>query len=352
MRKRTIIIIVVSVLAIGGAIGWYFSTQQGQVVEQVYVEQNEILKTVSASGEVKSGQQANLSFLASGKITNVNVEEGQQVIARSVLGSLNTTTQSQTSKAARDARDIALRNRDAFVEQYSSDKDDIGGEERYEIELRKQNELVSQAQASLNAQTSLLPNYYINAPFDGTVTNVNKKVGETATAGEPIFTIADLSKLYFEVELDQEDYGFVSLDQPVNITFDSYSDDTFTGKIIDLPDYVGTAGTSGVVTVKLSIDPIEGKPVLLGMTGDVDIIVDKVDMANTLIFDEIIEDETGTYVWILENGKLKKLPIQTGVEGDIYTEILTDLSGYTIVVPSETGQELTEGEPAKIAKEK
>lgn len=352
MRRRTIIIIVVSILLIGGGVAWYFSTQQGQTVEQIFVEQNDVLKTVSASGVVKSDDQADLSFLASGKITNINIEEGQQVIARSVLGSLNTTSQAQTSQASRDARDIALRSRDAFIEQYSSNKDDIGGDEAYEIELRRQNELVSQAQASLNAQLSLLPNYYINAPFAGTVTNVNKKVGETATAGEPVFTIADLSKLYFQVELDQEDYGFVRLDQPVNITFDSYPDDTFTGKIIDLPDYVGTNGTSGVVTVKISIDPIENKPVLLGMTGDVDIIVDKVDMANTLIFDEIIEDDTGTYVWVLGAGKLKKLPIETGVEGDIYTEVKTDLSSYTIVIPSETGQELKEGEQAKIVKEK
>ena len=348
MKKRTIIIISAVILVLAGVGYWYFTKPKVQEVEQVLIERNEVERTVSASGSMKSSNQANLSFQASGIITSIAVEEGMKVEKGKLLASINTSTQSQSAKAYKDARDIALRDRDLFIEQFADNKDAAGGENEYEIKFRRINEQVSQAEAAYRSQINVLPNYFIYAPFDGTIINSNKKIGETATASETIVTLAELSNLYFEIELDQEDFEFVKLEQAVNITFDAFPDEIFTGKITEVPEYVRLSGTSGVLRIKISVEQNDTNPLLLGMTGDVDIVVAKTEPVDTLIFDEVVEENNNYFVWIIEDGKLKKLPIEIGLEGDIYTEIKTDINNYTIVIPSTSDQELVEGEYAKV----
>ena len=110
MKKRTIIIISAVILVLGGVGYWYFTKPKVQNVEQVFIERNEVERTVSASGSMKSNNQANLSFQASGIITSLAAEEGMKVEKGKLLASINTSTQSQSAKAYKYAIYIALRD--------------------------------------------------------------------------------------------------------------------------------------------------------------------------------------------------------------------------------------------------
>jgi hypothetical protein len=62
------------------------------------------------------------------------------------------------------------------------------------------------------------------------------------------------------------------------------------------------------------------------------------------MFNEISYDEdSNPYVWVVESEKIKKLPIEIGLEGDLYTEVKTDLTGKSIVVPATESVEIQEG---------
>jgi len=316
-------------------------------VRKVEVKNREVKRTISASGIVKSENQADLSFLANGVVSKVNVSEGDIVKKGQLLAYLDPSTQIQSVQSYKDARDIKIRQKELFEEEERTNKKLLGGQDSYDIKLREYEEALSQAEAGYQAQVSLLSNYYIYAPFDGSVVEVLKKEGETATVGVPVVKLADLNGIVFEVVLDQEDYGLVKEGQATEVELDSYENSVFMGSVNKLP--LSADQSTGSFIVKIRFDK-DDKNVRLGMTGDAFMITDKTDGdVQSLTFNEISYDKDDKpFVWIVENGKLKKFYVEVGLEGDLYTEIKNDLGGKTVVVPAKEDSEIEEGFIAKI----
>ena len=328
---------------------WFFLLRPKQLtslVRKVEVENRVVSRTVSASGQVKADEQANLTFISAGKISEILVEKGEDVKQGQLLAYLDGSTQFQTSQSYKDARDVTIRNKELYEKEKETNIKSLGGEDAYNIKLRQLNELVSQAEASYKAQLSILNNSYIYAPFDGTIIEVNKKAGETAVIGETVITLANMSKFTFEISIDQEDFGYIKLGQAAKINLDSYDSFDINTKIDQLPLTADSA--TGVFDIEIPITGDAEHGLAIGMSGDayIDVLSTGKDV-RALTIDEIFYDlSDNPYVWIVENGKLKKLYTELGVEGDIYTEIKTDVK--EVVVPAEDNRKLTEGYFAKI----
>lgn len=323
MKKYIRFIFILLIIIIAGV--FYLNTKGRMIpVKQIFAEERRIKRTVSSSGVIRSDNEAQLSFASLGRIYRIYCHEGNPVKKGMLLATLDSYSESETAKVYKDARDVALRDRDLFIEQYETNKDAVSGADEYSIQLRRLDELVSKAEASYQAQLGLLTRNYIYAPFDGYVIKINKKEGETALAGESILYIADLDNLFFEIALDQEDYGYLHINQPVEITLDAYENEQFTGEIINLPNYINLGETTNFI-VKIGLSELNDKSILLGMGGDASIILsDSVSKVPSLVFDEILYDiEDKPFLFVSENGIVKKLLIELGIQGDIYTQILT-----------------------------
>lgn len=327
-RSRKFIFLLVVLLGVGGFL--FLRGRSGSVeVQKVDVETLVVQRTVSASGIITSMNDASLSFPLVGRLSYLAVEEGDNVEKWQYLGELDVVSAENSAQALKDARDIAIRNKELYIEKYQHDKDEIGGPNDYAIEIRKFDELISQAEASYQSSLSSLSNYKLTAPFEGTVVDISYDVGETAIAGTTVVRIADLDNLVFEVNLDQEDFGLLKVGQNVEITLDSYEDHIFTGIINELPRTADAATEDFIVDIEITSN---GIPVYLGMTGDADIISAQTDTeVQALIFDSVFEDAEGEYVWVVSaTGAAQKLYVETGLKGDLYTEVITDLSPFTL----------------------
>jgi len=101
---------------------------------------------------------------------------------------------------------------------------------------------VTQAQANLVRYKDMLDKYSVEAPLDGVVTNLPVKVGETVvpgvqnTEGSTIMTIADMSIITAEVQVDETDIVNVSLGQSADVTIDAIPNKTFKGRVIQIGD--------------------------------------------------------------------------------------------------------------------
>ncbi|NMB70028.1 efflux RND transporter periplasmic adaptor subunit [candidate division WWE3 bacterium] len=317
-------------------------------VKVVTIEQKVVEKTISATGEVTSVDDADLSFNSIGKIAQIYVKEGDQISKGDLLAQLDNSAISDTVQTARDARDIALRDKEYFVAKYLYNKSAAGGTEEYEISLRKYDELISQAEATLALRQTQLKDVYMYAPFKGIVYSVTKTPGELATTGETIIKVADLDQLVFEVELDQEDYGLVKQDQKVKIELDAYPNTEFTGKVHAMPLYAN-GGANARFKVKMSFDENASVKPLLCMTGDVHIVVAETDKpVDALFYDQIFTDENDAYyVWVVDNGLIKKQPVDVGLEGDVYYE-LKNKPDKQIVVGLNSDVTVKDGFKAKL----
>lgn len=101
---------------------------------------------------------------------------------------------------------------------------------------------IAQSQAMVARSTDVLSQYDAIAPLDGVVTNLPVRVGETVVPGiqnsasSTIMTIADMSIITAEVNVDETDIVSVKMDQLAEVTIDAIPNRTFKGKVIEIGD--------------------------------------------------------------------------------------------------------------------
>ncbi len=212
-RKRKILIPLIIIVLVAGVVLMLKKQSSTLPVKEVFLQNVKVARTVSATGAVTSDSSSDESFPSAGQIVSILVKEGESVLEGDLIATLNKGVISNTAQSYKDARDIVLRNRDLFVEQYEDNKDAAGGEVEYEIKLRTLDEQVSQAQASYDAYLAQIRNTNIYSKISGTVVDVILEPGDVVAAGASVIKIADLAKMTFEIELDQEDIGSIEIGQ-------------------------------------------------------------------------------------------------------------------------------------------
>jgi len=344
-KARTYILFVIVIIGLF----FYFNSKAKitSLVNKTSIVNRVVNKTVSASGSVKSRNEADMSFSSGGQLRYLYVSEGQKIITGQLLASIDNQSQSQTLQYYKDAWDIAIKEKELFKNNKDQNIDLLHGEKAYNIKLEEYNQQISQAEANYKIYLSALGKTNIYAPFNATVIEITKKIGENAAANETVVKVADLDKLYFEISVDQSDYGNIKTGQETILNFDSYDGLDFNGAVNELPTQANP--DSSDFTVKVDINKTPDLNLWIGMTGDAYMITQSsVSEVPSLIYNEIQKDEVGKpFVWVVDNGRIAKQYIDVGIEGDIYTEVKTKVDKQ-IVVPSSDGEQIKEGYIAKV----
>ncbi|TSC91738.1 MAG: Uncharacterized protein CEN90_202 [Parcubacteria group bacterium Licking1014_17] len=140
------------------------------------------------------------------------------------------------------------------------------------LDLASQQIAVQQRQAVLQDAKDNLANYYVRAPFAGTVAAVNIKRGDSASGGTAAVTVISNQRIA-EISLNEVDVAKIKIDQKVTLTFDAVENLTITGKVADV-DIIG-AVSQGVVSynIKIGLDA-EDSRIKPGMSVSASIITD------------------------------------------------------------------------------
>lgn len=208
------------------------------------------------------------------------------------------------------------------------------------------------AQARANYKTAMTNLGYtkIIAPVDGTIISRDIDVGQPVAASfqaPELFTIAqDLTKMQIEVNVSEADIGKVKEGQDVQYTLDGYPDSTFYGKVTQVR--LDSTTTSNVVTytviVSVSNEDLKLKP---GMTANVSIITKEskdVMCAPSIALKFSPETNGQKYknqgIWILDNGKPRRIDIKEGASDDTNVEIISQRLklGDDVIVGSSGGK--------------
>lgn len=209
---------------------------------------------------------------------------------------------------------------------------------------------IAQARATYKTAMTNLGYTKIIAPVDGTIISRDIDVGQPVAASfqaPELFTIAqDLKKMQIEVNVSEADIGQVKEGQDVEYTLDGYPDSTFYGKVTQVR--LDSTTTSNVVTytviVSVSNEDLKLKP---GMTANVSIITNR--SSNVLCAPSIAlkyspESNGQKYknqgLWILENGKPRRIDIKEGASDDSNIEIISQKLkvGDEIIIGSTGGK--------------
>ena len=188
---------------------------------------------------------------------------------------------------------------------------------------------VDSAQIALDQMKLKLQQAKVVAPFDGVVTAVNAKVGQTASGTAA--TVADLGNLEVVVNMSEVDVNQLKTGQTAEIALDAVSNAALTGTVTE----IAPAGTqsSGVVnypvTVALSKAP---ETVKTGMTANVNIVVNERKDVLAVPNRAVKTVNKQKVVTVLKNGQQVVVPVQTGLSNDTLTEIVSGLQEGDVVV--------------------
>lgn len=442
-RKKWIILVVVIVLVAGGAgARFYFQGPQLPEVNAETIRARDLDALVSASGKIQPVRQVNISANTMGRVTRLAVEEGQRVKAgqflleidpRSLAGQLaggeasvaaaqsslqqartnveqaraTLTLAQQALKRQQELSKEGLTTREA-LERAENDVEvkaaDLKAREQ-EIQTREQQ--IRQQQAQLSTTRYNLSQVVISSPMDGIVTRRNIEQGENVmigtmnNAGTVLLTVADMSNIQAEVEVDETDIPSVMLGQAAIVTIDAVQDRTFKGRVTEIgnsPIQTGTAttttSTAQATNFKVVITIDEPVPdVRPGFTATAEITTDTRKNVvsvpiQSLTVREMLFDDKGALihepppvrprqgfgpqqpqpapipaepgpgqtrketegVFVIRDGKAVFTPVKVGIAGERYFEVLSGLAANDRVItgPFASVRELADGEAVKI----
>ena len=436
------IAIIGAVILVGAAVvgaNLYFKRETGVTVNAEAIRARDLEALVSASGKIQPKRQVNVSANTTGRVTRVAVEEGQRVkvgqflleidprsldaqlqrgeasvaAAQSSLQQSRASVQ-QTRALLELARQNLKRTQELWKEQLTTREaleraeNDVQVREAElktrEQEIQTNEQRIKVEEAGLATTKYNLNQVIITAPMDGLVTRRSIEEGETAVlgtmnnAGSVLLTIADMSILEAEVEVDETEIPSVSLGQEAKVTIDAVPDRTFKGRVTEVGNSPiqttsqNTGGQRQATTFKVVITLAEEVPDVrpgFTCTAEITTATRKSVVAvpiQALTVREMLYDPSGTLVrevpqrrrrgsdvvsqtvsasnepppghtrketegvFVLSAGKGVFTPVKVGIAGEQYFEVLTGLKAGDQVItgPFASVRELSDGGDVKL----
>ncbi len=200
---------------------------------------------------------------------------------------------------------------------------------------------VESAEIALDQARLKLSQAQIVAPFDGVITAVNAKLGQSISS--MAMTLADLDHLEIVVNMAEVDVNRTNKGQVAQITLDAVPDATLEGTVTQIAP-AGTM-TSGVVNypVTIALSSITDT-VKTGMTANLAIVVAQRDDVLTVPNRAVRTVGKQKTVTVLYEGQQIQVPVQTGLSSDTATEIVSGLQeGDTVVLTTTTTRSTSGG---------
>ncbi|HQZ40640.1 MAG TPA: efflux RND transporter periplasmic adaptor subunit [Vicinamibacterales bacterium] len=436
---------IVGLLVIGGTAAAVISRRQdkGITVTAETIQRRDLEAIVSASGKIEPQRTVNISAQSMGRVTRLAVNEGDRVKAgqfllqidavtaeaavrrdeAAVAGARTALEQSRVSlQSARANLDLArqsLKRQQELSEAGLTTRETLERAQA-EVEIRE-SDLRAREQEIKNRETQLrqqeaglvsskhsLAQVRFEAPFDGIVTRRNIEEGENVVvgtmnnAGTVLLTVANMSVIEAEIEVDETDIPFVQFDQLAKITIDAIPDKSFTGKVTEIGNSpiqaTATGSTARTATnFKVTVTITEQIPdVRPGFTCTAEITTATRSQAlsvpiQALTVRELLYDQSGTIipemrpprqgfrfsfgsppapvtpvtrelqpgqkreetegVFVIRDGQAHFAPVKLGIAGERYLEVLAGLEQGDRVItgPFESVRGMFEGDAVTTA---
>jgi HlyD family secretion protein len=443
MSGKNILITLAVVIAGAGVVGanLYFKRDKGVTVTTETIRARDLEAIVSASGKIQPKRLVNITAETSGRVVNLAVNEGDRIRTGQFLLQIDPKTlrsrvdnseaslqvaavsldqMRQSVETARvqleQAKQTLLRQQGLWKQQLTTRaelekaENDVKTAESSLRERDKsamaQESRIMQERAGLDSAKYDLTKVRIESPIDGIVTRRNIQEGETAmigtmnNAGTVLLTLADMSVIQAEVEVDETNIPNVRLGQVAKISIDAIPDRSFKGHVTEIgnsPIQAAAGSTTQATNFKVVVILDEKVPeVRPGFTCTADIttatrqgvpavpipsvavreltydangqvikepkdtkrrrrsnsdsVVDPVASAAELKPGETRKEAEGVFVVRDKSKNVEFVPIKMGIAGDKYFEILSGLKAGDQVVtgPYNSVRNIADGDAVKV----
>jgi HlyD family secretion protein len=397
--KKKILIGGLTVVVLAGIVFASVRSKGREKGSEIYAEEvarRDVAQVVKSSGELQPRIQVNISAHVIGKIEKLFVEEGQWVekgqpflrleqeafIAQrdqwaAQLRSVQTAVQ-QAEVSLADSRN-KLRRAQRLHGEGITTREQLEAAELAEtsarLRLDEARELVRQTQANLVKAQDDLSKTTIYAPLTGRVIALNAKEGEVVVSGtmnnpgSVIGTIADMSEILAEVDVDETEIVNISLGQEAVLKVDALPGREYRGKVVE----IGSSGFSRPQQPDVTFFKVKallaepGSDLRAKMSVRAEIHTAAHAGALAVPIQAVVErpplakegepatdgnDEEVKVVFVIADGKARQRPVQTGLSDETHVELVSGVKAGEKVVtgPYRTLKDLKDGDAVRISK--
>jgi HlyD family secretion protein len=423
------------VVVLGGLTFANFRFRRTDAIEVTVekVARHDLEAVVSASGKIQPKTQVEISAETMGRVVELAVVEGQVVERGQLLLQIDprnletavqnreaslatarsqleqTRSQVENSRVAlRQASETLGRQEDLWRSGLLSRQEYERAQNEFEMRetdlvvseqsVRTQEQRIRQEEANLESARYDLNKVRIASPISGIVTRRNIEEGETVVvgtmnnAGTVLLTIADLSVIETEIEVDETDIPDIELGQPARVSIDAIPDRTFPGRVTEVGNSpiqaAGQQQTTGRATNFMVVVTIDGEVpnVRPGFTCTAEITTATRTNAlgvpiQAMTVRELIVDAEGNIVpppaparngqppaitandlppgqtreefegvFVVRGGRAAFVPVKTGIAGERHFEVLEGLQEGDEVItgPFSSVRNLREGDAVTV----
>ncbi len=207
---------------------------------------------------------------------------------------------------------------------------EIGGGTQQSVD-----QLKAQLDASRTQYDNMLENTVLVSPINGVVTARNYDPGDM-TGSAPVLSLGQLSPVVkVIINISENDLALVKQGMPVEITFDAFPAESFSGRIQRVYPTVDPATRTFSVEVQIANPGERIKP---GMFARVSI--DLGAQQNVVVPDRAVVKQSGSgnkYVYVLSDGRVSYRKVTLGQRFDTTYELLDGIEdGDTVVITGQT----------------
>lgn len=201
---------------------------------------------------------------------------------------------------------------------------------------------VQQAEANVEIARMALGKGIVRAPFTRTILSTAIEVGETSLPGTPLLSIADVSELHVDVDIDEADVGRLALGADADVTLDSFPGERLRGTLRMIAPSV-TRDAHGGRSVGSEISLPSDPRLRVGMSADVDVIVAVHHRVRWLPPNAILGRGAERSVYVVSDGIVHKRAVGVGIATWEAVEVTSGLTSGEQVVASLSSTRLADG---------
>lgn len=363
--------LVAGLVLVGALIAWTLRPDPVPALATSPAVIADIEQTVVATGEIEARELVSVGAQASGQITSLTVELGDEVKAGDLIAEIDATTQQNAlrnseaalanTRAQRAAQVATQRQAEsAFIRQETMFRAEATSRAEYEsaravvesarAQVDAVDAQIDQAQTSLDTAKANLGYTRIIAPIDGTVVAIVAREGQTVNANQAtptIIRLAQLDRVTVKAEISEADVIKVKAGQSVYFTILGDPDKRYQATLRTIepaPSSIENESTATSTATEaiyynalFDVDNPDGV-LRISMTAQVNIVLAKAEGALTIPAAALVTESAQDHwtVSVLDDqGRPAERQIVTGINNNVTVQVLEGLSAGDKVVVGE-----------------
>lgn len=291
---------------------------------------------VPVTGSIEGLTSNIISSRFNGKVTNVMVEDGQYVHKGQVLFIIDMEELNDSLQMAESSlSQLQAKYEKAYADYmryemlHSTGAISVQQLESARTTLLSAQSDVASASAQVNSARKKVSDATVVSPVDGVVANKNVTAGQFVSAGTQLMTVEQMGEVYAVINVEQKYIGLLNKETPLGVKVDAYPDDDFRGLISVVNPVAGNENRMFRVKVKMNNEGNKLKP---GMFVEVGLVTGKPTSALTVPRQAVLGKKGVQYVFTVEDGKAKRVRVETGAIIGNFIEIISGIDDGTQVL--------------------